>query len=48
MRVAVEVAVEMAVAQLLDIFGQVAEEEDVLFADLASDFDLLVMLGLVC
>lgn len=39
-RVEVEAAVEVAVAELFDVFGEVAEEEDVLFADFAGDFNL--------
>ena len=31
------VVVEMAVAQLVYVFGEVAEEEDVLFADFSGD-----------
>lgn len=34
------VAVNMSVAEIVDVFGEVAEEEDVLLADLAGDFDL--------
>ena len=34
-------AVVVCVAQIFDVFGQVAEEEDVVFADLAGDFDLV-------
>lgn len=30
----------MSVAKVLDVFGQVAEQEDVVFADFAGDFDL--------
>lgn len=30
----------MCVAQVLDVFRQVTEEEDVVLADLAGDFDL--------
>ena len=33
-------AVGVVVADVLDIFGEVAEEENVLLADFASDFDL--------
>ena len=35
-----EVAVEVTVAEILDVFGEVAEEEDVLLADFTGDFDL--------
>lgn len=34
-------AVVVCVAQVFDVFGQVAEEEDVVLADLAGDFDLV-------
>lgn len=30
----------MCVAEVFDVFGEVAEEEDVGFADFAGDFDL--------
>lgn len=40
LRVELEVAIEMAVTELVDVFGQVPEKEDVLFADFAGDFDL--------
>jgi hypothetical protein len=30
----------VGVAQVLDVFGEVTEEEDVLLADFAGDFDL--------
>ena len=33
--------VEVAVAEVFDVLGQVAEEEDVFFANLARDFDLV-------
>lgn len=39
-RVQLEVAVEVAVTQILDVFGEIAEEEDVLLADFTGDFDL--------
>lgn len=35
------VVVEVAVAEVADVFGEVAEEEDVLVADFAGYFDLL-------
>lgn len=38
--VQLEVAVEVSVAQVLDVFGEIAEEEDVLLADFAGDLDL--------
>ena len=38
--VKLEIAVEVSVTEILDIFSEVAEEEDVLFADFAGDFDL--------
>ena len=34
------VVVEMSVAQLVYVFGEVAEEEDVFFTNFTSDFDL--------
>lgn len=36
----VRAPVVVRVSEVLDVFGQVAEEEDVAFADLARDFDL--------
>jgi hypothetical protein len=30
----------VSVTEILDVFGEIAEEEDVLFADFAGDFDL--------
>lgn len=39
-RVELEVAVGVGVAQVFYVFGQVAEEEDVVFADFAGDFNL--------
>lgn len=44
LRVQLEVAVEVSVAELFDILGEIAEEEDVLLADFAGDFDLWVEL----
>lgn len=38
--VQLEVAIEVSVAQVLDVFGEIAEEEDVLLADFAGDLDL--------
>lgn len=38
--VKLEIAVEVSVTEILDVFSEVAEEEDVLFADFAGDFDL--------
>lgn len=40
LRVELEVSVEVPVAELLDVFGKCAEEEDVLLADFAGDFNL--------
>lgn len=40
LRVELEVAIEVSVAEFLDIFGEVTEEENVVLADFASDFDL--------
>ena len=37
--VEVEFAVEVGVAEVFDIFGEVAEQEDVVFADFAGDLD---------
>jgi hypothetical protein len=34
------VAVEMGMSEVLDVFCEVAEEEDVVLADLTGDFDL--------
>lgn len=31
----------MSVAEVFDVFGEVAKEEDIGFADFAGDFDLL-------
>lgn len=39
-RVELVFLVEVSVAELIDIFGEVAEEEDVVLADFARDFDL--------
>jgi hypothetical protein len=33
--------VQMCVAEVLDVLGEVAEEEDVLLADFTGDFDLV-------
>jgi hypothetical protein len=33
-------SVQMRVAEVFDVLGEVAEEEDVVFADLAGDFNL--------
>ena len=38
--VKLEIAVEVSVTEILDVFGEIAEEEDVLFADFAGDFNL--------
>ena len=38
--VKLEAAVEVSVADFFDVFGEVAEEEDVIFADLTGYFDL--------
>jgi len=35
------VVVQMAVAKILDILREVTEKEDILFANFASDFDLV-------
>jgi hypothetical protein len=40
-RVEGEFGVEVGVAEVFDVFGEVAEEEDVLVADFAGYFDLL-------
>lgn len=40
LRVKLEVTVEVSVAEFFDIFSQRAEQEDVLFADFAGDFNL--------
>lgn len=39
-RVELEGAVGVGVAEVFDVFGEVAEEEDVVFANLAGDFNL--------
>lgn len=39
-RVKLEFAVVVGVAQILNIFCQIAEEEDIWFTNLAGDFDL--------
>lgn len=39
-RLQLVVVVEVGMAEVFDVFGEVAEEEDVLLADLAGDFDL--------
>ena len=39
-RVKPEIAVEMSVAKLFDIFRQIAEEENVLLSNLSGDLDL--------
>jgi hypothetical protein len=41
--VQLEAPVEVSVAKVLDVFGEIAEEEDVLLADFAGDFDLSVL-----
>lgn len=38
--VELEVAVEMTVAKIFDVLREISEEEDILIADLASNFDL--------
>jgi hypothetical protein len=38
--VQLEVAVEVTVAKVLDVFSKVAEEEDVLLSNFTSDFNL--------
>lgn len=35
------VLVEVGVAEVLDVFGEIAEEEDVVLANLTGDFDLV-------
>ena len=35
-----EVAIVVSMTEIFDVFGEVAKEEDVLFADFSSDFDL--------
>lgn len=39
-RVELEVAIVVGVAEILDVFCQIAKEEDVGFANLAGNFDL--------
>ena len=43
--VEVEFGVEVSVSQIFDVFGQVAEEEDVVLADFARDFDVGAVAG---
>lgn len=38
--VELEAAVEVVVAEIFDIFGQVAKEEDVIFADFPRDLNI--------
>lgn len=45
--VQLEAPVEVSVAQILDVFGEVAEKEDVLLANFTGDFDLSVVLVLL-
>lgn len=48
-RVELVLRVQMCVAEILDVFGEVAEKEDILLADFAGDFDLdksLVCVGM--
>jgi hypothetical protein len=40
LRVQLEAAIEVSMAEVLHIFCEVAEEEDVLLANLTSNFDL--------
>lgn len=37
------VGVKMGMAEIFNIFSQVSEEEDVVLADFASDFDLEIL-----
>lgn len=43
--VELETAVPVSVAQVFDVFGEVAEEEDVVFADFARNFDVGAVTG---
>ena len=45
LRINRRLVVSVCVTQILDIFGEVAEEEDVVFANFAGDFDLHVGLA---
>lgn len=47
-RVKLILLVEVGVAELLDVFGEVTEKEDVLLADLTGDFNLKCLLDGVC
>lgn len=40
LRVDLEVAINVSVAELLDILSKISEKENVLLADFAGDFDL--------
>lgn len=40
LRIKLVLRVQMGVTEVLDIFGKVTKEEDVLFADFAGDFNL--------
>jgi hypothetical protein len=40
MRIESEAAVHMFVPDFFNVFGEISEEKDVLFADLAGNFDL--------
>jgi hypothetical protein len=44
LRLELVLLVQMRVAEVLDILGKVTEQEDVLFANLAGDFNLLRVL----
>jgi hypothetical protein len=46
-RVELEVAVEVTVAEIFDVLSEIAEEENVLIADLASNLDLYKKFELV-
>lgn len=45
-RIDVEFLVEVGVAEVLDVFGEIAEEEDVLVTDFAGNFDLEMLVSM--
>ncbi len=45
-RVQRRLAEDVVVSKLFDVFGEIAEEEDVAFANLASDFNLLFIISI--
>jgi hypothetical protein len=45
LRIDLEAAVEVSVTKILDVFGEVAEEEDIILADLSCNFDVGAVTG---